>query len=103
MALERCVRCMAHQMRLVLQGIFERKSLEEARMMFGQRCCWVHAMREQTEELLEPMAQVARMIERHLEKILVHWTRGLMTALVKGLNRLFSAVKCKARRYRSVG
>jgi transposase len=59
-------------------------------------------MRERTGELLEPMARAARMIEGHLEDILAHWTQGLTTAFMEGLNSLFSAVKRKARGYRSV-
>ncbi len=35
MALERCVTGMVYQMRLVLQGIYERKNAEEARKLFG--------------------------------------------------------------------
>jgi len=42
------------------------------------------------------------MIEGHLEGILAHWTQGLTTALIEGLNSLFSAVKRKARGYQSV-
>jgi len=34
MALERCVKGMAYQMRLVLQGIYERKDAEEVRRLF---------------------------------------------------------------------
>jgi transposase len=59
-------------------------------------------MREQTGELLEPIARVARMIEGHLEEILAHWTQGLTTAFIEGLNSLFSAVKRMARGYRTV-
>ena len=59
-------------------------------------------MRGQTGKLLEPMARAARMIERHLEGILAHWTRGLTTAFMEGLNSLFSAVKRKARGYQTV-
>jgi transposase len=59
-------------------------------------------MRERTGELLEPMARAARMIEGHLEGILAHWTQSLTTAFMEGLNSLFSAVKRKARGYRSV-
>jgi transposase len=102
MALERCVMGMAYQMRLVHQGIYERKDVEEARRRFGNWCAWVHAMREQTGKPLEPMARVAQMIEGHLQGILVHWTQGLTTAFMEGLNRLFSAVKRKARGYRTV-
>ena len=102
MSLERCVTGMAYEMRLVLQGIYERKDVAEARKLFGNWCAWVHAMRDQTGEMLEPMARVARMIEGHLEGILAHWTQGLTTAFMEGLNSLFSAVKRKARGYRSV-
>ena len=59
-------------------------------------------MREQTGELIEPMARAAQMIEEHLEEILAHWNRGLTTAFMVRLNGLFSAVKRKARGYRSV-
>ena len=59
-------------------------------------------MREPAGELLEPMARAARMIEGHLGGILAHWTQGLTTAFMEGLNSLFSAVKRKALRYRSV-
>ena len=102
MALERCVTGMAYERRLVLQGMYQWKDVEEARKLFGNWCAWVQAIREQTGELLEPMARAARMIEGHLEGILAHWTQGLTTAFMEGLNSLFSAVKRKARGYRSV-
>ncbi len=51
---------------------------------------------------LEPMARAARMVEGHLEGILALRTRGLTTAFMEGLNSLFSAVKRKARGYRTV-
>ena len=102
MSLERCVTGMAYEMRLVLQGIYQWKDVGEAKKLFGNWCAWVQAIREQTGELLEPMARAARMIEGHLEGILAHWTQGLTTAFMEGLNSLFSAVKRKARGYRSV-
>jgi transposase len=99
MALERCVKGMAYEMRLVLQGICERKDLGEARKLFRNWCAWVQAMRGQTGELLEPMARAAGMVEGHLEGILAHWTRGLTTSFMEGLNSLFSAAKRRARGY----
>ena len=102
MSLERCVTGMAYEMRLVLQGIYQWKDAEVAKKMFGNWCAWVKAMREQTGELLEPMARAARKIEGHMEGILAHWTQGLTTAYMEGLNSLFSAVKRKARGYRTV-
>jgi transposase len=102
MALERCVTGMAYEMRLVLQVICERKDVGEAKKLFRNGCAWLQAMRGQTGDLLEPMARAARMVEGHLEGILAHWTRGLTTAFMEGLNSLFSAVKRKARGYRTV-
>ena len=105
MALERCVTGRAYEMRLVLQGIYQWKAAEEAeeaRKLFRNGCDWVSAMRGQTGQLLEPMARAARVVEGHLEGILAHWTRGLTTAFMEGLNSLFSAVKRKARGYRAV-
>ena len=51
--------------------------------------------------LLEPRRKAADMGERHLEGILAHWQQGLSTAFLEGLNSLFSAVKRRARGYRS--
>ena len=102
MALERSVASMAYEMRLVLQGIYERKDAGEARRLLRNWCACVHAVRGQTGELLEPMVRAARMVEGHLEGIFAHWTRGLTTASMEGLNSLFSAVKRKARGYRTV-
>ena len=67
--------CIAYQMRLVLQGISEWKDMEDARKLLGNWCAWVHAMREQTGELLKPMARVVRMIEGHFWK--ASWPTGL--------------------------
>ena len=102
MALERCVPDIACEVRLVLQGIYQSKDAEEARKLFRNWCAWVKAMRDQTRGLLEPMAHAPRMIEGHMEGILAHWTQGLTTAYMEGLNSLFSAVKRKARGYRTV-
>ena len=59
-------------------------------------------MREQTGELLKPKARAARMIEGHLEGILAHWIRGLMTAFMEGFNRVFPAVNRNTRGYLTV-
>jgi hypothetical protein len=40
------------------------------------------------------------MIEGHLEGILAHWTLGLTTAFMEGLNSPFLAEKGNSRRYR---
>jgi transposase len=38
------------------------------------------------------MARAARMIEGHLEGILAHWTQGLTTAFMEGLNSIRAPV-----------
>jgi hypothetical protein len=93
---------MAYQMRMVLQGIYERKEAEQAGKVFRNWCAWVHAMRGRTGELLEPIDRSSRMVEGHLEGILAYWTRGLTTAFMVGLKSVFSAPKREARRYRTV-
>lgn len=102
MAKERGATGLAYEMRLVLQDIYRSPGVREARQRFKDWCLWVHAMREEIGELLEPMVAVAHMIESHIEGILAHWSQGLTTAFMEGLNSLFSAVKRKARGYRSV-
>ena len=102
MAKERGATGLAYEMRLVLQDVYRSAGAREARQRFKDWCAWVHAMREEAGELLEPMVRAAKMIEAHLEGILAHWKQGLTTAFMEGLNSLFSAVKRKARGYRSV-
>lgn len=102
MAKERGATGLAYEMRLVLQDVYRSAGAREARQRFKDWCAWVHAMREEVGELLEPMVRAAKMIEAHLEGILAHWKQGLTTAFMEGLNSLFSAVKRKARGYRSV-
>jgi transposase len=102
MALERCVTGMAYEMRLVLQGIYERKDAGEASKLFRNWCACVHALRGLTGNLLEPMARKDQMREGQSEGILARWTRGMTIAFMEGLNRLFSTVKRLARGYRTV-
>jgi transposase len=92
----------AYEMKLDFEGIYEWREAEDARKLFRNWCAWVHAMRGQTGDLLEPMVRTARMIEGHLEGILAHWSRGLTTAFMGGLNSPFSAVKRRALGYRRV-
>lgn len=61
-------------------------------------------MKRKAEKLgavLEPMVRVAKTVENQIEGILAHWKKGLTTANLEGLNSVFSAVKRKARGYRS--
>jgi transposase len=93
---------LAYQMRLILQDIYQLRSVQEARKDLLAWCQWVkEKAAEKGHELLEPMTRVAHMVERHLEGILGHWREGLTTAFLEGLNSLFSATKRKARGYRT--
>ncbi|HNR71621.1 MAG TPA: transposase [Verrucomicrobiota bacterium] len=47
------------------------------------------------------MLKVAPLVQNHLAGILAHWKWGLTHAFMEELNRVFSAVKRKARGYRS--
>lgn len=73
----------------------------EARKKLQDWCSWVYEMAVELGELLIPTRKVAQMVESHLEGSLAHWKQGLITAFLEGLNRVFSAVKRKARGYRS--
>lgn len=91
----------AYQMRLVLQEAYASRRVETARYRFESWVNWVRVKCERLGEVLEPMRKVAAMVERHLEGILAHWQAGLTTGFLEGLNSVFSAVKRKARGYRS--
>lgn len=93
----------AYQMRLALQQIYQLDTSVEATQRFAEWCRWVHReCRKSTSWLLYPMARVADLIQSHLTGILAHWDHGVTNAFMEGLNSVFSAVRRKARGYRSV-
>ena len=94
---------LAYAMRLELQLAYAAVTERQARSRFLKWCAWVRQEAEaMTSGLLEPMRKAAEMVERHLEGILGYWKEGLTTAFLEGLNSVFSAVKRKARGYRSI-
>ncbi len=94
---------LAYAMRLELQLAYTARTASQARSRFLKWCAWVRQEAEAlTSGFLEPMRKVADMVERHLEGILGHWKQGLTTAFLEGINSVFSAVKRKARGYRSI-
>jgi hypothetical protein len=95
MALERCVTGIDYKIRLVPQDIYDWKDVGGTRKLFRKWRLWVQVKSEQTCELLKPMARAVRMIEGYLDGMLAHWTRGLTTAFMEGLNSLFKAVMGK--------
>ncbi len=94
---------LAYAMRLELQLAYAAATERQARSRFLKWCAWVRQeAAAMMSGLLEPMRKAAEMVERHLEGILGHWKEGLTTAFLEGLNSVFSAVKRKARGYRSI-
>ena len=92
----------AYMIRLELRDIYQRTiKPERARYRLESWVNWVRGKCERFGEWLKPMSKVADTIEKHMEGILAHWSGGLSTAFLEGLNSVFSAVKRKARGYRS--
>jgi transposase len=93
----------AYQVRLELRDIYQHTlKPQRARRRMEEWLQWVRRKCERFGESLAPLAKVADTIEKHLEGILAHWTNGwLSTGYLEGLNSVFSAVKRKARGYRS--
>ena len=93
----------AYQIRLELRDIYQRTvKPEKARYRLESWVNWVRGKCERFGELMAPMKKVADTVEKHLEGILAHWTHDwLSTGFLEGLNSVFSAVKRKARGFRS--
>ncbi len=92
----------AYQMRLVLQDIYRSSNAMVAQKRFKVWCRWVRwVARFYKSYVFRAMIKLANMVENHLAGILAHWKWGLTNAFMEGLNSVFSAVKRKARGYRS--
>jgi transposase len=92
----------AHQMRLALQEIYLIADATLARRKLRAWCRWVHWIAgKHLRPLFAAMRKCADMILRHLPGILGHWVRRTTNAFLEGLNSVFSAVKRKARGFRS--
>lgn len=92
----------AYQMRLALQSIYGARTARKAAERLAQWCAWVKRQAAKTRyALLGAMVKVAQMIEKHAVGILAHWDHGTTNAYMEGLMSVFSAVKRRARGYRS--
>jgi transposase len=92
----------AHQMRLILQAIYAIAEPELARRKLRAWCRWVRWVAgKHLQPFFAAMGKTAAMIERHLAGVMAHWTRRTTNAFLEGLNSVFSAVKRKARGFRS--
>ena len=93
----------AHQMRLVLQDIYQLSDATRAERKLLAWCRWVRWIAgKHLRPLFSDMVRCVDMIERHLKGILAHWVRRTTNAFLEGLNSVFSAVKRKARGFRSI-
>ena len=92
----------AYQMRLTLQDIYQIPYANVAKRKLMAWCRWVKRVgKKHTSLLFCKMVSCAKMIESHLPGILAHWKRGTTNAFLEGFNSVFSAVKRKARGFRS--
>ena len=91
----------AYQMRLAFQDAYRLDSAGAARrrrLAWGR---WVRRGRQKLGALFGEMEKFAESVERHWGGILAHWKHGLTNAFLEGLNSVFSAVKRRARGFRS--
>lgn len=92
----------AYQMRLTLQDIYRIEQVEVAKKKLRAWCRWVRTIAHRHPTLMFlKMVKCASMIEVHLNGILAHWKHRLTNGFMEGMNSVFSAVKRKARGYRS--
>ncbi|CRF28915.1 Transposase [Mycobacterium tuberculosis] len=84
----------AYRMRLILQEIYKyppsiAPDVLKDWIQWGLRC------------RLEPMAEVAKMLQKHYDGVIRWFKSKLNNGLLEGVNSLFQAAKRKARGYRS--
>jgi len=92
----------AYQMRLVFQDIYRSTTVEEARKRFKVWCRWVRMVTAQAPRYyFASMLSAAKMVLNHLGGILAHWKEKITNAFMEGLNSVFSAMKRRARGYRT--
>ena len=93
----------AYSMRLTLQNIYEKATSKiAARRRFKTWITWIRKAASRAKDgLLMPMCRLADMVERHLDGIVAYWDRRTTNAYMEALSSVFSAVKRKARGYRT--
>lgn len=93
----------AYSMRMALQDVYEKAAgIISARRRLKAWITWVRKAATRAKDgFLFPMARLADTIESHLDGIVAHWQRKTTNAYLEALNSVFSAVKRKARGYRT--
>jgi transposase len=96
-----CVK--AHQARLALQDIYQIEERETAERKLRAWCRWVRWLGgKYANDLFKPMLRVAKTILKGIEGILGYWKKRTTNAYLEAVNSVFSAVKRRARGFRSV-
>jgi len=92
----------AYLVRLELRDIYQTaRTHEKARYRLENWLNWAQAKCDRWGSALAPLAKAVTTIRKNLDGVLNHWLGELSTAFMEGLNSVFSAVKRKARGYRS--
>jgi len=91
----------AYQMRLAFQDAYRLEGVAAARRRLRAWCRWVHGAARRFGGLWTAMVKFADSVEQHIEGIVAHWRNRLTTAFLEGLNSVFSAVKRRARGFRT--
>ncbi|MEN9636986.1 MAG: hypothetical protein RL077_5390 [Verrucomicrobiota bacterium] len=86
----------------LLQKIYKIADATLARRKLRAWCRWVGWVAgKSAPALFAAMVKTAKLIERHLAGVMAPWLHGTTNAFLEGLNSVFSAVKGKARAFRS--
>jgi transposase len=91
----------AYQMRLTLRDIYEIKSETLFKRKLLTWCRWVKLYANKNAYIFAPMVIVTNTRLRHLDGIISFAADRVTNAFMEGLNSVFSAVKRKARGFRS--
>ena len=91
----------AYQMRLTLQDIYTLADQMLMKRKLLAWCRWVKAYGKSKGYLFKPMVSAAKSVLNHLDGIISFAESRITNAFMEGLNSVFSAVKRKARGFRS--
>jgi len=91
----------AYQMRLTLQDIYGLTEVTLFKRKLLAWCRWVKTYAKNKGYIFKPMIAAAQSVLNHLEGIINFAESRITNAFMEGLNSVFSAVKRKARGYRS--
>ncbi len=91
----------AYQMRLTLQDIYSLKEPTLFKKKLLAWCRWVKTYGRNKGYMFAPMISAAKSVLNHLDGIVSFAASRITNAFMEGLNSVFSAVKRKARGFRS--